>query len=45
MIRAEGGDTAERGSVRLGVGLGSWLAWDERAQAQARERDGIVVAG
>ena len=45
MIEAEGGTTVERGSVRLGVGLGSWLAWDEKAQAQARERDGIVVAG
>ena len=42
MVTAEGASRFDAGAIRAGVWLGSWLAWDEKAQAQARERDGIV---
>jgi hypothetical protein len=41
-IRAEGGSIAARWQVRTGLALGSWAAWDDDRQAEARARDGIA---
>ena len=43
MVKADGGTKFNAGTVRAGLGIGSRWAWDEQAQAAAREQDGISL--
>jgi hypothetical protein len=43
MVMADGGTKFNAGTVRAGLGIGSRFAWDEKEQAEARERDGVRI--
>lgn len=44
MILADGGDWIDAKTVGAGLAIGSGFCWDERKQAENRERDGIISA-
>jgi hypothetical protein len=43
MVVADGAGRINAGAIRFGVWCGSRWAWDEQAQAAAREKDGVKV--